>query len=381
MKTVFTIVGLLFGWAGVAAGAVGLGNYPFYTVHGELLGLDGKPAPGLTVHLVGVDRFCLGRDTEEDGTPRPAGELAAWRFVTDEKGRFTVRLWNIPHDEWNKVTPGFPTPGLFFLVVSPGPDNAGAISPRLDTSHFWGPFTDGWPTLRIEHDIDLTLRLVHGVTVRGQILDIRNGAPLPGVTVLAYSDLHATTHTGWGGELADLNGVAGTTDSRGRFVLRNVYPNFTLGLRESSGLHVPPQISWLKTEREGRWIDDAVDAYVIDPRQRDFGIGILAATAPSFHYFGRVIDGEGKPVSGAKVTVAVSSHHFWETWGDQHFFPSATTDPDGRWSYLAATPWVRGLMVEKQGARVDRNWDPRDFYPPGRYDFVLPAPPIGTEKP
>jgi len=381
MKTVFTIICLLFGVAGAVASTVDPESYPFYTIHGELLGLDGKPAPGLTVHLVGVDRFCLGRDTEEDGTPRPARELAAWRFITDEKGRFTVRLWNVPHDDWNKITPGFPTPGLFFLVVSPGPDNAGAISPRLDTSHFWGPFTDAWPTLKIEHDIDLTLRLIRGVTVRGQILDTRNGEPRPGVTVLSYSDLHATTHTGWGGELADLNGVSGKTDSRGRFVLRNVYPNFTLSLRESSAIHDPPQVYWLKTERNGRWIDEAVDTYVVSRGQRDFGIGILAASTPAYHYFGKVVDGQGEPVSGATVTLAVSSHHFSQTWSDQHSFSSVTTDSDGRWSYLAATPWLRGLFVEKQGVRIDRDWDPKDFYPPGRYDFVLPAKSTATENP
>ena len=94
----------------------------FCLIHGLVLGLDGKPAPNRHVSLVGLSR----------GSMQENGDVASdWKFTTDSRGQFLVRLGNFNTWDNNENHPGW---GTYALTVDPSSKDAGAVSKRFD--HF-----------------------------------------------------------------------------------------------------------------------------------------------------------------------------------------------------------------------------------------------------
>lgn len=130
---------------------------------------------------------------------------------------------------------------------------------------------------------------------------------------------------------------------------------------------------WLKTKKNGTWVNEAADSLLPRGQDSSLSIEIMAATMPLFRYFGRVTDTSGVPIRDAKVTFGVSSHREVRTHYDDHHYVSATTKLDGSYEVMLETPWIRGMSAEAAGyERVDRWQEPETTsYSPGEYDFMM----------
>ncbi|HUT24110.1 MAG TPA: hypothetical protein VM492_07205, partial [Sumerlaeia bacterium] len=189
-------------------------------VKGLVVGVDDKPSSGTEVWLVGVGRLShLSLET--------AMRERSWVSRSDEKGRFTVGFAQstTPFDERERKKRG-PGWGSFHLVVLPGEHHAGAVSPRIvhyrpeewsrmardgdRLANEWGPFE-----VLGEKPLGLLLRLRKGIVVEGVMVDQEEKA-VPGAGVLVYQDLHAGSHTGYGGEIFEQR-TETAADGRFRF--------------------------------------------------------------------------------------------------------------------------------------------------------------------
>jgi hypothetical protein len=130
---------------------------------------------------------------------------------------------------------------------------------------------------------------------------------------------------------------------------------------------------WLKTKSKGRWINEVGDEIVPRKKQKTVRLEISGTALPSFAYIGRVVDERNQPVAGAKVTAGLSYHPETATFEDDHSYPEATTDAQGRYRLMLGTPWVRGIVVEAKGYKRLDNWTKSDTpsMRPGKYDFTL----------
>lgn len=345
-------------------------------IRGVVLNVDGSPAPGRQVSLVGLSRGAMRIDMEERG-------FKGWDFTTDKDGAFTASLDGAGRRDLTDPRPG---PGTYVFIVLPSDSDAGAVSPHLlnsterpseyeERNNEWGKYLTVPPT-----GMDLRLQIMKGITLKGRVVKYPEGKePMAGLGVNIFHDLYAGTHTGYGGEIFPRSAV---TDARGNFEISHIYPSkFFVSLCWDYGNRGGTwDATWLKTKTVGgKWIFDAVSGQVPRAGHEVVEIEIMAAEKPSFQYSGVVKDASGNPVAGAEVRFGLSYHKVPRTWADYHHGESTVTKPDGSYEILLSTPWVRGMAVEAAGyERADR-WDPDDnsSYTPGTYDFVLKRQPPG----
>jgi hypothetical protein len=341
----------------------------FRLVQGVVLGTDGQPATGRTVHLIGLTR----------GSTRPnadANPLPNWDFVTDGAGRFTVRLGDFAPWEDPQQRPGW---GGYGLVVDPGPNDAGAVGLLLlfDGDGRRGNLDDtewGSALPVLPGKTDVTLRVQSGFEFCGKVWDAANpGQPLAGILVVVNLDLHSESHTGHGGEILEQQA---TTAADGTFVIPHVYPNvFWVGVGAANGfrqLFDGNEGYWLKTKVNGGWLDDVLDKVTPEGGKAP-PLEMMAARGATFAYAGKVADAQGKPVARARVTFFLSFHPIPQTFEDDHSFPNGTTNDDGTFRILLPTPWARGCSVEAPGfiRYVEGPHQDDASLKPGTYDITL----------
>jgi len=354
------------------AAAVGAEEKSFRVIRGTVLDLDGSPAPGREVLLIGLSR---GSSRSYESTH---GAAEFWNFRTDGRGQFTARLGEFKTWEDPLERPGW---GTYVFVVSAERDDAGAVSPHLssvprgDTGDF-GPADEWGPCRNVpSQGLDLTLQVQAGLTLTGRVVAWPDGkTPLAGLRVFTHNDLYSESHTSHGGEILERSAE---TDAGGRFTITHIYPvRFYVGLGAPRGLHglSDDPGCWLKTRLpDGRWTEDVLDVLAPPAHARAMTIEIMATAKPAFRYHGLVTAAHGAPIAGAKVAFGVSFHPRVSTFEDDHTYLSAVTGRDGSYEILLPSPWVRGMDAEAAGyARSDR-WDDSDAasFPPGEYDFTL----------
>ena len=362
-------------------------EWKFRTITVQVLDIKGKPAPGVTVSLVGLDRDALYQINDDRNASK-------WRFFTDAQGCFTARFGDFRSYDYEQATgkwePGW---GVFYFVAE-CKGTAGGVSPYLQNESREYERLTSLP--RGEHDewrtgefapVDLSkqpakvvIRLKSGITVFGKVTD-EVGNPLAGHGIRVEEDLHAWSHTGRGGEILAATGV---TDRKGRYRIENVYPNrFYIQLEPNAPLF------WLKTRlRKGTWEEGRVDEVQPYNTEKEVRVDLIAAKEAPYRYYGKVTDATGQPVAHAKVTLGVSLHWPTRTWGDDHHFESVETGEDGTYEIRVESRYVRGFSVEAPGfERMDRwNDDRASFnsekpFAPGAYDFQVTKEDPSKKKP
>jgi hypothetical protein len=124
LRAVFLIA---FALSGVSAKAGD--QWHFRDVLFEVRDPDGKPTPGVKVHLMGVERFAMGPGD---------GDNKNWNFVADTKGRFTARFGVFRSMEYaEKMHEEMPGYGGFYMVAE-FPGTAGGVSPYLKNAETKG---------------------------------------------------------------------------------------------------------------------------------------------------------------------------------------------------------------------------------------------------
>lgn len=331
---------------------------------------EGVAVSGVRVALVGTDRDALGSLLDDAGGK---DELAAWRFVANAQGRCAAQFGCFRTADSEKLagrwTPGW---GRFYFVAESGGRRAVSMCvinlPAADRHVTEGDTDDEWARRGVvrltDAPVELTLRLMRGLRVTGRVID-PGGRPVRGFVISLSNDLHAGSHTGYGGKIFPAEAVS---DGEGRFVFEHVYPNtFYLG----PAPHEERTPVWVRTRVRGRWAEAVVD--MITPRRGEKAIALTLGVSPKlpFRYFGRVADETGKPVAGAKMTFGISRHRTVRTHADNHTFLPATTDEGGRFEILTASPYIRFVRVSAPGfADFEGDYEDR-MRAPGKWDFTL----------
>lgn len=341
-------------------------------IHGTVLNIDGSPASGRYVRLIGLSRGSSRPYVDEPQTAE------GWDFKTDDQGRFLAKLGEFRSWEDEQNQPGW---GHYVFVVPAGAEDAGAVSSHLlsfeekpgyygESTNEWGPYQEVPP-----RGLDITLQIKEGITLVGRVLKYPVGTkPLAGIVIATNNDLYSESHSGHGGEILYQRA---TTDAEGKFQINHIYP-----VRFYVGLHANPAEAessnegahWLKTKLPGeKWVDDVLDSLIPAEGAEKMHIDIMAAPEATFRYHGNVRSASGTPVERAKVTFGVSWHPSTCTFEDHHTYRSAVTKADGTFDLLLPTPWIRGMSVEAGGFERADQWEQADkqFYEPGAYDFTL----------
>ncbi len=362
------VVGLWLGFLQIVS-ALALGD-DGRLIRGVVLNVDGSPAAGRQVSLIGLSRGAMRGDRDEQS-------LKGWDFTTDKEGTFTASLDGAGKRDPKDPRPG---PGTYVFVVFPSDTDAGAVSPHLlnydkrpswygEESKDWGKYLLVPPS-----GMGLRLQIMKGVTLKGRVVKYPEGKePFVGVGVNTFSDLYAESHTGYGGEVFLHSAV---TDAHGNFVISHIYPaKFFISLCWDYGNRGGTwDAIWLKTKiAKEPWIFDANDGQTPRAGQGVVELEIMAAEKPSFRYSGVVKSGAGAPVAGAEVTFGVSHRKAPRTWGDYHHYEETVTKQDGSYEVLLSTPWVRGMAIEAAGYERADLWvdEENRALQPGAYNFVL----------
>jgi hypothetical protein len=344
-----------------AFGDVRAGAAPeiFRNIRVHVVDSHGHFAPQRKIRLVGLERWSLV-SSEDKAAP-------FWNFVTDNKGNCVVPIGDFAGWEANEVRPGW---GVYALVVESGKEDAGGVSSRFwfdnAPTHHYDPANMKWAPewgaiLPVPAaGLDLTIMLLRGFTLKGRVVDDQHPEkPLSGVEVRTANDLHADTHTGFGGQI--LGGYA-KTDALGNFVIPHQFP-------QALRLDIEPTI-WLKTRIDGKW-EDQVKTVVDPPAKGDVvNVEIGATREARFKYFGRVLDAENRPVANVSVTLGVSSNpdSALETWFDEHDSLQTSTKRDGSYEIVSPTPWGRWLSATMPD-QSRLQYQLPEMLPPGKYDL------------
>lgn len=340
-------------------------------IRGVVLNVDGSPAAGRQVSLIGLSRGAMRID-------RDGRSLEGWDFITDKEGAFTANLNGAGKQDVKDPRPG---PGIYAFIVLPSDTDAGAVSPHLlnydERPSWYGEESRDWGRYLLvpPSGMDLCLQIMKGITLKGRVVKYPEGKEsLAGVAVNTFSDLYAESHTGWGGEVFLHSAM---TDAQGNFEITHIYPaKFFISLcRDNYGNRGGMwDATWLKTKTaHGLWIFDAKDGQEPQAGQGVVELEIMAAEKPSFRYSGVVKDDAGTPVAGAEVTFGISYHKAPRTWGDYHGYVHTVTKLDGSYEILLSTPWVLGMAVEAAGYERADSWvdEENRTLQPDAYDFVL----------
>jgi len=354
-----------FALSGVSAKAED--KWHFRDVLFEVRDPDGKPAPGVKVHLMGIERFAMGPDDYDNKN---------WNFVTDTKGCFAARFGDFRSIDYEEKThedmPGY---GGFYMVAE-FPGTAGGVSPYLRNVEKEGDqlLSDGWtewqkgefapaPVNVAKPPKLVVIQLKRGITVTGSVRDL-DGNPVANCQMGTLHDLHATTHTGFGAEMLPARAY---TNADGIYRIEHVYPNrFDM---DASGV-------WIKTRvRGGPWKEERIDELTPGRKEKEIRVDMVVVKQPPYRYFGKVTDAQGQPVSNASVTLGVSRHWPSRTFGDDHHYENATTDTKGEYELYVESRFVRGFAVEAPGFKREVQWgaddDSATSYKPGSYNFQL----------
>lgn len=329
------------------------------TIHGTVLSPDGKPLAGADVRLV----LLMPHDVVPYAT---AGDRKGWHWITDPNGRFEVRL----NGEPTRSAATLPCAGFYHLVVAPGADHAGGVSPGFGnpsweremnlTNGLHAPNEWGENHLVLSGENGIVARTRKGIPVQVRVVDA-DGAPFENAQVTLFNDLHAPTHTGYGGEIIEYKGK---TDSEGRLAFPNLYP---------ASITIFGPDNWFRTRigTDGAWQDDRVDHIPVNTDATKADVEIMAARKPCFRYFGQVTGLDGKPVGGAQITLSTSRYATEGQWqiGQR---TKATTAEDGSYEVMGCTPWANWIEARKDKlvGRNDPEGEP-NLAPPGRYDIRL----------
>lgn len=360
---------VVFAFSGVLAKAED--KWRFREVVFEVRAPDGKPARGVKAFLMGVERNGI-RVLDQD----TSSGLKSWNFVTDSKGRFTARFGQFESHDYeaamNQPVPGY---GGFYLVAE-FPGTAGGVSPYLKNV----PEND-YPLLSLSEELNewqkgefapievanppqpIVIQLKRGIIVNGSVRDLE-GKPVTNCQVGTMHDLHAKSHTGFGGEMLP---ARASTDANGNYRIEHVYPN-RFDLDVAGGV-------WIKTRvRGGRWKEERVDELMPKRNEKQIRVDLVVVKQPPYRYFGRITNAEGKPVPNAKVTLGVSMHWPPRTHGDDHHYENASTDAKGEYELNVESHFVRGFSVEAPGFKRQDQWGENDSstpFKPGPYNFQL----------
>jgi hypothetical protein len=353
---------------------------------------------GIEVFLKGLGRgpMTSGLDLYAEST-RPNSKARGWKFKTDAKGNCTVRFGKF--DFWDHLkTTGIAEPGYgaYFLIVEPQDHAGGVSSPILnlndeDQKSFTEPKLDAsipipgeeWCYLprvltdELKDAEPLKIALERGIDVSGRLVDPK-GRPIRGEQVALWNDLGADTHTGRGGEIFE---QSVETDRLGRFRFHRVYPNlFYLSLQAQQD----DRLCWTRTRVRQRWVDGAANAIWPHVGEVDLPLAIVASRDLPYHYFGKVTDEKGHPISAATVRIQASIHGPGGRidFEDGHGHHSqAVTRKDGRYDVGAAGPYVNSFEITAPGSPGWMYSEDGEIYglglyeevpcAPGRYDFVL----------
>ena len=370
------LVGLLLGGSFVWAEEAAPG-WNFRTVTGQVLDPEGKPASGVVVSLVGLERDAISQLLSDETAEK-------WKMVTDREGQFTMRFGDFRSYDYEQATKQWVPGWGAFHFVAECKGTAGGVSPYLQnegsddqvlSSLPCGEY-DEWRMGEFE-PVDLSkqparvvIRLKRGITVFGKVTDAE-GNPLAGQGVRIEHDLHAGSHTGHGGEILFSCGV---TDQKGCYRIEHVYPNrFYLNLEESSPLF------WYKTRlRNGPWVESRVDEVQPGKDEKEVQVDLIAVKEAPYRYSGKITDADGRGIPGAKVTLSISLHWPVRTHEDTHTHQSVETGKDGTYTFYVASPYVLWFSAEVPGfARVVRAADEKRSSPtyapltPGTYDFQV----------
>lgn len=340
---------------------------------------QGAPMPGVTVHLVGTERDAEAGsfDQLQSEPDKNAPDFSAWRFVSDAQGRFVARFWCF-ETPWD-VKPGqkrLPGWGFFYFVAESaglrGVSSCVAHEGARDSKDGWlGDYRkDEWTRTKIvrtrSRTVQIKLRMRRGLRVEGRVID-REGRPVRNFEVGVHHDLHAGSHTGYGGEIFAQRTFS---DSVGRFSFDGVYPNtfYVVAPEDEGNLPV-----WAKTRVRQKWVCERVD--VITPRHGEKRIRLTLEVSPRpYRYYGQILDWAGKPVRGAMVTVTVSRHRKPQTFGDERTSRTAISGEDGRYEILTASPFLSSVFVEvPDRGQVSENYEDegKPLRGPGELNMVM----------
>ena len=325
-------------------------------VRGRVLGLDGRPAAGRHVRLVGLSRGSAREVQSQDW------DGSNWDFITDAEGRFRVRFWE-QHTWDSKLIDKAREPGwgMYALYADAAEGDAGAVYAYVfhpDEKRNWERPPDEWgvPVILPADGLDIVMQIVEGIPIEGTVYDYEQPAKvLERVTIQIYHNLHSDSHTGHGGEIFYRRV---RTDAQGHFRFEHVYPHpwypeigDMFGL-EKSGLF------WLRTKiNHGDWQDEV--PYVVPATTEDQKLKFDAQVTmkPLFRFFGKVTDPQGAPVAGADVVFHKSLHSAEEAFEDGRQGEGTKTLADGSYEILLGTPWVLGVNAAAKGLDAYRSYN------------------------
>lgn len=331
----------------------------------------GEPMPGVHVQLLGTGRDALQAMDIGSQSNLPG----VWRFVSDARGRCTVRFGCFKgFDSGKRVGRDVPGWGRFYFIAEAG--RLRGVSQCLihdihgEYSRYYRD--DEWNRRGLVRTslrpVVITLRMKRGVSVIGRVIDTA-GKPVRGFEVGSDQDLRSEHHTGYGNEIFR---QSTSTDDEGRFVLPDIFPN-TFHLDATEREEKLPV--WVRTQLRGKWTSMPVDR--ITPRRREKEIRMTLVVSPElpYRYAGRILDPEGKPVAGAQVVLGISRHRQSENWEDNHATLHAGSDSEGRFEFQSATPFVRWIDIKAAGF-VDyaEDYEEKEMKAPGKWNIALHRP-------
>lgn len=305
----------------------------------------GEPMPGVKVQLLGTGRDAL--QAMDIGSQY--NELGVWSFISDAHGRCTVRLGCFKGFDSAKLAgkdvPGW---GRYYFIAETG-RLRGVSQPVVHESegkrakdHYADEWNRNGAVRTSDKPVAVTLRMRRGLRVLGRVIDTA-GKPMRDFDIGIHHDLGSEHHTGYGNEIFRQSTA---TNEDGRFVLKDIFPNtfYVGGSMEEARLPV-----WVRTNLRGKWWPEAVD--MITPRrgERVIRMTLVVSRTLPYRYTGRIVDDEGKPVSGAEVVLGVSRHRKVRTYEDSHQFLETKSDDDGRFEIRTATPFIPFVSVKAGG--------------------------------
>lgn len=370
-------------------------DYREVTVH--VVNQFHQPVAGIEVQLRGLDRGSINATFDlfnNDGPPRlENAKYQGWKFKTDAQGNCSARFGKFDYWEHAKAA-GIASPGYghFFLIVK-SEGFAGGVSPEIfnlndeERKNYKAPEIrnsspeeeDAWKFGEFEPRVltdepkeaaPVEIVLKPGIEVSGQLIDGKE-KPIRGETITLWSDLHADTHTGRGGEIFS---QSVETDLSGRFHFHHVYPNlFYVSLAGQDD----DLLIWIRTRVRNRWIEGIADAIWPHKDDVDLPLVIVATRDSPYHYFGKVTDDKGSPIRGATVRIQAAIHGPGgrSDFGDGHsHYSQAVTRADGSYTVPAAGPYVNWFEVTAPGFQTQRYSEDGEIYDWNRYEEVPCAP-------
>ena len=334
-------------------------------VRGRLQGLDGKPAAGRRIILLGLSRGTVNARDED-------GENPFYNFTTGADGRFMARFADLSiQDKSGEKRPRY---GTYALYAEPGPDDAGAVFAYIQhlepQDHWWRPADEWGVSLLLPPDgLDITLQIVEGFKLKATVFDYEDPTkPVAGVSIGIYHNLHHESHSGRGGEIFYQRAKS---DERGQLAFKHVYPQDTYIAIGAMGQEGDDAHYWLRTEVDGEWRDSVPLTMATRGSRGSQSLEVQVATRPLFRYFGKVTNPDGSPAAGIEVSYCLFHHNGGASDDmDWHNRRSVHAGSDGAYEIWAGTPWVNWIDAgEPRPAGAILVGDP--ILPPGEYNIQM----------